>query len=324
MSQENRTLIEDHSWEALANLIPAQGRDFMVEFEPDGENYGGTMKITYMTDIGAAFVPFIEKNINNEIKNMLAGMMKGKDRETFEKLADTHFVRVTVIDGRNTKPVEEPPLQIQEPMSLDAIKKSITEQLGTLAPLLNKKITVSRPEEKPVEKKITETELKTAIAALPPEEEQVAEKDLITQNSETGDHEFDFELEHWSNFFRAYMPHPNLMMFEAWTSKLIVIEINHRLVNDKMTVFKMPESFDKEWLETVRVVNTDPVVADYSWLIRPSKLRVVVDALYGSLKTLAANQKMYNGTVRVNIVKHDDGNVTVSLAYLTKATGETK
>jgi len=333
-------------FDAMSKMLPEQGKDYMIRLDETG-NYTGTVTFTYLTDLGALFAPYFETHVNESIRSSLLDMkMDDTSRRSLLKPSAIKFVKVNLIDGRNSelsklatkeldvepnKPSTSVPLtEALARMSagtdvkariMDAINESVVRQLGPeRAKTANIEVKIDgantgipEPEVDGIEAEIELDE----IAEDNKPEEQVAEAKEAESGFEDG-RQFDFYREHWMGVLKAYLPNPDVSIFEAWIARLIVIELNHMFVADQVKVLKMPEEFNENWLENVKVVFADPVWADYTDLFSPTKFRGIVNKIYKTISAANAEEKMYNGTVRLALRRTESDLLTITALYLTR------
>jgi hypothetical protein len=106
---------------------------------------------------------------------------------------------------------------------------------------------------------------------------------------------------HWASVFKAYLPGPDIESFYAWIRRLLTIELNRRIVVDKVKVYSLPVDFDKQWMEHVRLISADPVIAPYSALVNPNGFENIIDEAYHNLRYTMDIATMFSGTLKIGL-----------------------
>ncbi len=330
-------------FDAMSKMLPEQGKDYLLDLKETG-NYNGTVTFTYLTDLGALFAPYFEKHVNDAIRGSILDMkMDEASRQSLTKPSAIKFVGVELVDGRNSElsklaveePISDPKLiNATVPMTealagmtagpdvkeriMKAINESVIRQLG---PELAKSANIELKIDGVDQNADTQPDVIIADEEPAPKNNQPEEQTAEAKEAESGFEDgraFDFYKEHWMGVLKAYLPNPDVAIFESWIARLIVIELNHMFVADKMKVLKMPEEFNESWLENVKVVFADPVWVDYTDLFSPTKFRGIVNNIYKAVSAANAEEKMYNGTVRLALRRTSSDLLSVTALYLTR------
>ena len=329
------TPIEEHGWEAVANIVPSEGRDYSVEFHPDGDKFQGKAVISFYTDIGEAFAKILAGKLNDGIRMELLKLAKDdRTKKALTAPTSMKFLDIDVVDARGTVPVPDavpgrgPIMDI--PVSVDEIKKTIEQKLKQSFGDKVELVEPPAPSSVFPDAKKPEPAIETADAPADPApiaetepaggnpEEQTAEAaPAVPGFGETK--KFNALDEHWTGVLKAYMPNPDVSTFKSWLARLLVVDVNYRLVSDGQKVLKLPESFGKDWLESIEAAFTPSHFVRFSNLFSPASFEKLADDLYRDVKRSNETKKMYNGTVRLEISGIGDSDlVGFRAVYLTK------